>query len=119
MEPPYTKILVLVLIFLGEALAIYAEMIGARSHNVLQNPFLQTFIKMFLVIIIAGALLIAGYMLGYKSFKNIWIVGVISITSIIILEPILAYTIFKQLPTRGALIGLILGIAGMLSALFL
>ena len=114
----YIKILVLILIFLGEALAIYAEMTGARMNQVTQQPFLQIFLKMFLIIIIGSGLLIAGYMLGFESFKNIWIVSVISITSILIIEPILALTIFKQMPTTGALIGLVLGIIGIIAAIF-
>ena len=56
--------------------------------------------------------------LGFKAFKNIWIVGVTSITSILIAEPILALTIFQQVPTRGAVIVFILGGIGLFSALF-
>ena len=65
------KILVLLLIFAGEGLAIYAEMIGARDNNIATQSFLNIFLKMFLVIAVAGAFLIAGYMLGFNSFKNI------------------------------------------------
>jgi hypothetical protein len=35
-----------------------------------------------------------------------------SITSILIIEPLIAYLVLKQLPTKGALIGLILGALG-------
>jgi len=115
----HSKILVIFLVFLGETLAIYAEMIAARTHFVTSQPFLQIFLKMFLMIVVAGGFLIAGYMLGLSAFKNIWIVSVTSITSILIMEPILAYTIFQQLPTKGAIIGLILGILGFLSAMFI
>lgn len=71
------------------------------------------------LIIIAGILLLSGYMLGLKAYKNIWIVSVISITSILIAEPIINYTVTHQLPTKGAFIGLIFGVLGFLSALFL
>jgi hypothetical protein len=117
MNSLYTKILVIALIFAGEALSIYAEMYGAKMYAI--SPFLQTILKLLLVIAVAGGFLVAGYMFGFNVFKNIWIVSVISITSILIVEPILAYTIFKQLPTKGALIGLILGAAGFVSALFI
>lgn len=110
-----SQILVLILIFLGETLSIYAEMIGART---LTNSFWQVFFKMFIIITFAGAMLIVGYMLGFQAFKNIWIVSVISIGAILIVEPILAYTIFQQLPTTGALIGFILGIIGIICATF-
>ncbi len=112
------KILTIILIFLGEATAIYAEMVAARNYSTSSSPFIQIFLKLFLIIIIGGGFLIAGYMLGIKSFRNIWIVSVVSITSILIIEPILAYTLFGQLPTKGALIGFIFGTLGFVSALF-
>jgi hypothetical protein len=51
-------------------------------------------------------------MIGYKSFKNIWVVSALSITSILIMEPLIGYIIFQQLSTRGALVGLLLGAVG-------
>lgn len=113
------KILVVLLIFLGESLAIYAEMIAARTKLLTSQTILQVFLKTFLIIIIAGAFLILGYILGFSKFKNIWIVSITSITSILIVEPILAYTIFHQLPTRGAVLGFIFGTLGFLVALFI
>ena len=118
MKETLLKILVLLLIFAGEGLAIYAEMIGARDNNIATQSFLNIFLKMFLVIAVAGAFLIAGYMLGFNSFKNIWIVSVISITSILIIEPILAWTIFGQTPTPGAIIGFSLGTIGLFISIF-
>jgi len=119
MEAAYSKILVIFLIVFGEALSIFAEMTGARSHNVASNPFLQVFWKMFLMITLAGGFLIAGYVLGFGAFKNIWIVSAISITSILIVEPILAWTFFHQMPTTGAVIGFVLGAIGLFAAIFL
>lgn len=113
MESIYSKILVLALLFIGEALSIYAEMLGARSNHLAAQPFLQIFLKMFLLIATAGGFLIAGYMLGFKVFKNIWIVSVASMTSILIVEPILAWTTFQQVPTTGAIIGFVLGVIGL------
>jgi hypothetical protein len=118
MEEIYSKILVLLLLFIGEALSIYAEMIGARTNYAASKPFLQVFLKMFLLITIAGGFLIAGYMLGFNAFKNIWIVSVASITSILIVEPILAWVIFHQIPTTGAIIGFVLGAAGLFLSIF-
>ena len=114
----YSKILVIILLVIGEALSIYAEKISARTHQITSEPFLQIFIKMFLLITIAGGFLIAGYMLGFSAFKNIWTVSVTSITSILIVEPILAWTIFRQTPTTGALIGFILGTIGLFLTIF-
>lgn len=114
-----SKVLVLLLLFAGETLMIYAEMIGARSHSVDSRPFFEVFSKMYLLVLVSGGFLIAGYMFGFSVFRNIWIVSVASITSILIMEPLLAYLIFQQLPTRGALIGLILGALGFAAAMFI
>ena len=112
------KLLAIILIFVGEAVAILAEMIAARQYGN-NRPLLQLFLKMFLMFAVGGGFLVAGYMLGYKSFQNIWTVSVISITSILVIEPVLAYAVFQQLPTRGALIGLIFGVLGFTAAVFI
>jgi len=113
------KLLPISIIFLGEVTAILAEIYGAKFYSMPGSSFAKIFFKLLPVIIIAGILLLGGYMLGLKTFKNIWIVSVISITSILIAEPIIDYTVTKQLPTKGALIGLIFGVLGFISALFL
>lgn len=109
------KIIPILFIIFGEALAIYSEVIAAKNVN----NFLPTFLKMSGIMMIAGIFLILGYMLGIKYFDDIWIIGVISITSIIIAEPIITYLIFSELPSKGAIIGLILGVLGLLAALFI
>ena len=103
------------LLFFGESLAIYAEVIAAKNIS----SFGSTLLKMSSVMILAGISLVAGYMLGVKYFQNIWIISAVSIASIIIMEPFITFLIFQEIPSRGALIGLILGIAGLLSALFI
>lgn len=115
----FIKILVVIMVLIGEGFSIYAEMIASRSYVETSQPIFRIFLKTFPIIAIASGCLIFVYALGYRNFKNIWIVSAISISSIIMIEPILAYILFHQLPTRGALIGLILGTLGFLSALFL
>lgn len=113
---PYLALIAIALIFLGESVSIVAEMISSHSANFGGNAW-NAFFMMFLVITVAGALLIAGYILGFSAFRNIWIVSVTSIVSILIMEPLLAYLVFRQLPTLGAAIGLILGMAGLVVTL--
>ena len=98
---------------------IYAEIKAARLFTFSQQPFAQVFIKIFLIMAVGGGLVVAGYMTGLKAFKNIWIVSVTSIASILLIEPIMNYLVVQQAPTRGALIGFIFGVCGLLSALFL
>lgn len=105
------------MLFLGESLAIYAEVISAHAYQ--DNLFWSIFLKSFLIMTIAGGFLVAGYMLGIKSFKDIWVVSVISIVSIIIMEPVVNYSIFLELPGRGTAVGLIFGILGLVSMILL
>lgn len=111
------KFFSIVLLFLGEALAIYAELNAARKNVGVFDKAL--FAKMFLLMALAGAALIAGYMTGYKSFSNVWLVIALSIGAIVIIEPAIAYFLFRQLPTKGALIGMVLGVAGILCSSFI
>lgn len=113
------KLLALTLIFLGEICLVYAEIVGAHEHGIGTQTFLSVFIKMFPITIIGGGLLIAGYITGYRAFQNIWIVSVISITSILLEEPLISWITFHQLPTRGGWLGLAFGVAGLGSALFI
>lgn len=118
MNLPISKILIILFVVMGEVLMISAEMMGARAFAINSNPFLKVFLKMLLVMTVGGGFLVAGYMLGFNSFKNIWVISIASITAILIIEPLLAYSLFKQMPTKGAIIGFILGVLGFIAALF-
>ena len=94
-----TKTLAVFLLFIGESLAVYAEMVAARLSS-LQGTAHHMLLKIIFSMMIAGLALLWGYYLGYKVFQNIWIVTVISITSILIVEPALAYFFFQELQTQ-------------------
>ncbi len=111
------KTISLLLLFIGEAIAVASEMIGARMFAVGRHTFLDIFLKMLLLIFLGGGSLIAGYMLGYKAFQNIWIVTIASITAILIVEPFLAWMLFREIPTKGAIIGLVLGMLGFVATI--
>jgi hypothetical protein len=113
-----SRFLAIILLIIGEILAIYAEMIAAKQYSISSESPLKVFLKAFLTFGISGGFLISGYILGFSAFKNIWIVTALSVTTILIVEPILAYTIFHQAPTKGAVIGLILGGIGLLATIF-
>jgi hypothetical protein len=74
---------------------------------------------MLLIATLASAFLVLGYMFGFQAFRNIYVIAILSITSILIIEPMIAYLIFRQLPTKGAIIGFILESLGFLAALFI
>jgi hypothetical protein len=106
------KVLAIILILVGEMLTIYTELFMARTARELLN--LREYWTVLIIISIGGALLLLGYRIGYNNFSNIWVVVGISLTSILIIEPILAFGMFNDHPTKGAVIGLILGTIGML-----
>lgn len=114
----FSKIIALTLIFLGDALSIYAEIIGARGSSAVSQPSAQLFMKMFLLIALGGGFLVAGYMLGATVFRNIWVLAVASITAILIVEPLIIWMIFHQAPTAGAAAGFTLGILGLILSIF-
>ena len=59
------KFIPILFIFIGESLAIYSEVIAAKNVN----NFLPTFLKMSIIMILAGIFLILGYMIGIKYFQ--------------------------------------------------
>jgi hypothetical protein len=112
-----SKIVVLALIVLGEVALIAAEVLGAKMFREANQPFWSTFLKLLLPITLGAWILLVGYMFGLKAFSNIWVLSVVSVTSIIISEPFIVYAITKEGPTPGALVGFILGTVGLIIAL--
>ncbi len=105
------------LLFFGESLVIYAEILSAKMFYTQSRPFWFVISRVGSVALISTFMLLCGYMFGLQAFKNIWIISVISITSILLSEPILTYFITHQLPTKGAVAGLALGFIGLILAL--
>jgi hypothetical protein len=103
------KLLAIILLIIGEAISIYIELILAKGN--------KNILYLSMIFILATPFLLYGYILGYSVFKNIWIVSVISITSILIIEPVLCYMIFKELPSKGATVGLLFGVLGFISTM--
>lgn len=71
MPTAYAKYLVVLLIIIGEGLAIFVETFAAKSYAEASRPFLSLFLKVFLLICLAGGFLVTGYMLGFRAFQNI------------------------------------------------
>ena len=102
-------------IFGAEFIAIYLEMLTAKtvkegSMNVMFGMW------MLLWMFLAGALVLTGYYLSYLSFRNIWVVTVISIGAILIIEPLLIMLLFDEMPTLGAWVGLVFAVLGILAS---
>lgn len=118
MDATTFKLLSIGLIFLGESFGIYAEVVGANQISQ-SNLFTKTFASFVAFVLISGVLILSGYLVGILAFKNIWLVSMTSILSILIVEPPLDYFVFRQLPTTGALIGFSLACIGFAATMFL
>jgi len=98
-------ILPLLALFTGEALAIYGELLSAKGHLWKGLPWG----------FISWPLLLWGYWAGSKN-GGIWRVTAVSLGSILIVEPLLIICMFREAPERNALIGCLLGVAGIVVA---
>jgi hypothetical protein len=113
----YIVVALLLMVF-GEILTIYSEVYASKlPGRVMETPGM--FIKPMFLICIAGISLVMAYWLGYQGTGNIWVVTVASLTLLLVLEPIVIYAMLRELPERGALIGFILGAAGLISTVAL
>jgi hypothetical protein len=92
-------------LFFGETLCILGELIAAKNYL-----WTGAVIGFF-----GWPLLIWGYWTGYRS-GGIWQVTAASIGCILIVEPILVLMIFREAPSRNALIGCLLGAVGLVVA---
>ena len=98
------QILSLLAIFIGEALCIYSEMLIAKGGSWAWTLFLIT---------LAGIPLLVGYRYGYQAFESMWPVMVISVVSILIVEPMLVWSMFEETPSWGSVAGFICGVVGL------
>ncbi|MDO8562052.1 MAG: hypothetical protein Q7S05_04505 [bacterium] len=114
----FLKIFAVALLFVGEILPVSAEVWAAKLTNILHLPFLEAYPKTVFVHILGSFFLIAGYIIGYKAFQNIWIVNVITISAIVIITPVATWLLIQQPPTAGAWTGLVLGFGGLIAATF-
>ena len=101
-DSPYMiKTLALVGIFLGELIGVGLEITLAdkfRTENL--REILRFLILISPLFIVCLLLLLLGYIYGFRSFQKIWIVTIVSWSSIILIEPIFNYFIFHELPSN-------------------
>ena len=103
------KVFALVMLAFGEALCIYAEMLVAKRPDWAWTFFLIT---------LAGIPLLLGYHYGYKAFGSMWAVMAVSVVTILIVEPVLVWAMFREIPSRTSLVALSLGAVGLGLLLF-
>lgn len=104
------------ILIIAEGLNILAEMYAARLGGI-RALFEQQNLYLFVVVFIGCSLLLTGYAIGYSAAKNIWVVTAMSIGGILVVEPFLAWTFFHEIPTKGAIVGLVLGTIGLIATI--
>lgn len=105
-------------LFFGEFFIIGAELWAAKYFGSSPNPG-KVFLISLGISMVACTLLVYGYTYGYQAFKNIWIITTISVSGILIVEPIAAWLLFREIPTLGAGIAFLLAIIGVFLTLVL
>ncbi len=113
-----TKILTSIALLLGEVFIIGAEMWATKNFETLAKSW-SIILTAFLISVVGVIFLVYGYIYGYQAFKNIWIVTALSVAGILIVEPIIAWFLFHEVPTVGASIGLLCGVLGLLATVFI
>lgn len=106
-------------IFLGELLVIYSEQIGAKLYGVGTYSFGVAFAYTLVPAIVGALLLVIGYMLGVRLQQNIWAITALSLSSILIVEPLFNYFYIGHIPELGSFVGFIFGVLGIFAVTFL
>ena len=102
----------------GEFCAIYSEVVTAKLAQAGSGSW-EVFVLPVVLMCFAGLCLLGAYWLGFVVVGDIWNVTVVSVTSLLLLEPVVVWALFHEAPGRGALIGFCLGVLGMLATVVL
>jgi hypothetical protein len=107
----------LLLIVLGEVAIIYAEISGAYLIAQRDGVLSWQHVMLLVVCLCGSALLYAGYVSATAVFRDIWVVSAISASTVLLVEPGVAHVLFQELPAKGALVGILCGMAGLIVTL--
>ena len=105
----WLKIFVILMMALGEAICIYAEIDIAKNKRI----FLD-----FWIITLAGVPLLIAYYFGQKAFNSMWPVMAASLTSVLLIEPLVIWLMFRDLPSKLSIVSMVLGTTGLIITLF-
>lgn len=108
----FGKIVASLILIVGESAFVFAEMNAAHQLAIHQDTFFDIFFDNLPIILLGGILVLLGYSYGIKAFESIWLVVVVSIFGMLLVEPIIAYSLFRTLPELGAIIGMIFSFIG-------
>lgn len=109
------KFWVLAAIVIGEFLFIFFEIFFAsKFKDAGSTSQIVTYLLWAApVAAIFSGLILWGYIYGYRTFEKIWIITIISWSAILVIEPLLNYFIFKELPAGKTLVAGLLAVAAI------
>lgn len=109
------KLLPALLLFLAEAVGIYAEL--KMSTFVGKTPKFSEVLPLVIYTTMAGFGIAMGYYWMYKVSNSIWVPTIVSLGSIFIVEPIMIYFMFHEPLTPRTMVSLALIICGIANSL--
>lgn len=112
MSLAFYKFLIILFLFIGESLYLCSEMFVAKGA-LDGSSKITTLGPAILMVVVGGFIFLASVYFGMRLFKDVWIIAVMSVAAIVIMEPVLVWLFFNQLPTTKTAIGFLLGVAGL------
>ena len=102
------RVLIFLLLLLGEAGAIYSELL------IVKYP--RQWLQACVVITLAGFPLLLAYWLSTKTSGSTWVMAVASIAAIALVEPVLLCLWLKQYPDAQLVLASVLVLLGFILA---
>jgi hypothetical protein len=101
------KLACVLLMVAGEGSMIAAEVMATKTDWMTPRVLLFQWL--------AATLLLAAYSIGFKAWQDVWIVSVISVTTIVISEPIIVWHFTNSLPNRQTVVSLVLALSALVA----
>jgi hypothetical protein len=104
------KLGILLLLLLGESLAIYAELFLVK--------YPQRWLAAWWIITAAGLPLLVAYGLSRRAMDSTWVMAIASIAAIAVVEPLLLWRFLEQQPSPRLMLAMGLCVTGLVLALW-
>lgn len=97
---------------------IYAESRGMHAY-LYSHTFGSSFLSVSPYILFGAMLVLAGYLVAAYAFQDAWFVAIVSLLTVLLVEPVVMYAFFQEFPSRGEIIGFFLAVLGMIATISL
>jgi len=110
------KCVSLIFIVVGEIFSVYSQ-VGTAALKPQERSWLRTSPFLLLTWALGGLFLISGYVLGKQAFNGVWAITAISVTSILMVEPMMLLALLAQRPSWAEINGFVCGAIGLVITL--